>query len=166
MSETAARQEYFRLGRLPENNRKTEAELWAMVNENRSKTDQEIIGDDFMNRFLIFLFFFPAIASASFYAVLYILTGAAQDSGLGPVFMYLVFIVPGLLVALLDWLAAKSSVPPVIVTTLLTYGLTVLAMAWALGPSKQILALGLIGAIPSAVCSWLSDKPKESEDNA
>ena len=57
-----------------------------------------------MNRFLIFLLLFPAVATASFYAVTYILSGAAQDSGLGPVFMYLVFIVPGLLVALLDWL--------------------------------------------------------------
>jgi peptidoglycan/LPS O-acetylase OafA/YrhL len=111
-----------------------------------------------MNRFLIFLLLFPAVATASFYAVLSILTGAAQDSGSGPVFMYLFFIVPGLLVALLDWLVAKSSIPAVIATTLVTFGLSVLAMAWALGSSKQILALGLIGAIPAAVCSWLSNK--------
>ncbi len=111
-----------------------------------------------MKRFPIFLFLFPAVATASFYAVLYLLTGAALDSVFGPVFMYLVFVGPGLLVALLDWLVAKSSVPAVIATTLLTYGLSLLAMAWALGPSKQILALGLIGAIPAAVCSWLSNK--------
>jgi hypothetical protein len=118
-----------------------------------------------MTRFLIFLLLFSAIATASFYAVLYILTGAAMDSGSGPVFMYLVFIVPGLLVALLDWLVAKTSVPAVIATTLLTYGLSVLALSWLLGSSKQILALGLIGAIPAAVCSWLSsEKQKESMD--
>ena len=111
-----------------------------------------------MNRFLIFPLLFPAIATASFYAVLYSLTGAALDSGSGPVFMYLVFIVPGLLVALLDWLVAKTSAPAVIATTLLAYGLSVLALAWALGSSQQILALGLIGAIPAAVCSWLSNR--------
>jgi hypothetical protein len=114
-----------------------------------------------MNRFLIFLPLFPAVATASFYAVTYILSGAAQDSGSGPVFMYLVFIVPGLLVAVLDWLVAKTSIPAVMATTLLAYGLSVLVLAWALGSSKQILALGLIGAIPAGVCSWLSDKPKE-----
>jgi hypothetical protein len=107
---------------------------------------------------LIFLLFFPAIATASFYAVMYVLTGAAQDGGLGPVFMVLVFIVPGLLVAGLDWLVAKTSVPAVVVTTLLAYGLTVLAMALLLGSSRQIVALGLIGAIPAAVCSWLSNR--------
>jgi hypothetical protein len=90
-----------------------------------------------MNRFLIFLLLFPAVATASFYAVTCILTGAAQDSGLGPVFMYLVFIVPGLLVALLDWLVAKTSIPAVIATTLLTYGLSALALAWALGSSRS-----------------------------
>jgi hypothetical protein len=90
--------------------------------------------------------------------VTYILSGAAQDSGLGPVFMYLVFIVPGLLVALLDRLFAKTPVPAVIATTLLAYGLSVLATAWALGSTKQILALGLIGAIPAAGCSWLSNR--------
>jgi peptidoglycan/LPS O-acetylase OafA/YrhL len=116
------------------------------------------IGDDFMNRLLIFLLLFPAVAAASFYAVMYILTGAAQDGGLGPVFMYLVCTVPGLLVALLDWLVAKTSVPAVVATTVLAYGLTVLAMALLLGSSKQIVALGLIGAIPAAVCSWLSNK--------
>lgn len=115
-----------------------------------------------MNRFLIFLPLFPAVATASFYAVTYIVSGAAQDSGLGPVFMYLVFIVPGLLVALLDWLVARTSVPAVIGTTFLAYGLSVLAMALLLGSSKQTLALGLIGAIPAAVCSWLSAEPRES----
>lgn len=111
-----------------------------------------------MNRFLVFLFLFPAIATASFYAVLYILTGAAQDGGYGPVLMALIFVVPGLMVAWLDGLVARTSVPAVVATTLLAYGLTVLAMVLLLGSSRQIVALGLIGAIPAAVCSWLSHR--------
>ncbi|WPO40037.1 hypothetical protein [Tardiphaga sp. 42S5] len=115
-----------------------------------------------MKRLLIFLLLFPAVATVAFYAVTYVLTGAAVDSGTGPVFTYLVFIVPGLLVALLDWLIARTSMPAVMTTTLLAYGLSVLAMALLLGSSKQLVALGLIGAIPAAVCSWLSNKPRES----
>ena len=115
-----------------------------------------------MKRLLIFLVLFPAIATAAFYLVTYILTGATQDSGTGPVLIYLVFIVPGLLVALLDWLAARSSVPAVIITTLLTYGTTVLVMALLLGWSKQVLALGLICAIPAGLCSWLSGRSDDA----
>jgi hypothetical protein len=111
-----------------------------------------------MNRFLIFLLLFPAVAAASFYAVTYLLSGAAQDSGSGPVVMYLVFVVPALVVAGLDGLLARSPVPAVLATTLLAYALTVLAMALLLGPGRQILALGLIGAIPAALCSWLSNR--------
>ena len=109
-----------------------------------------------MKRFLIFLLVFPAVATAAFYVVNYILTGAAQDGGVGPVVMYLGFVMPGLLIAVLDWLAGKTSAPAVVATTVLAYGLSVLALALLLGTSKQIVALGLIGAIPAAVCSWLA----------
>ena len=111
-----------------------------------------------MNRFLIFLLLFPAVATVSFYAVVYALTGAVVDSGSGPVLMYLVFIAPGLLAALFDWLVAKTSIPAVIATTLVAYGSSVLVLGGALGSSKHILALGLIGAIPAALCSWLSNR--------
>ena len=52
-----------------------------------------------MKRFLIFLFLFPAVATVSFYAVLYVLTGAVVDSLSGPGIMYLVSIGPGLVLA-------------------------------------------------------------------
>jgi hypothetical protein len=111
-----------------------------------------------VRRFLIFLLLFPAVATTSFYALLYRLTGAAQDGGWGPVLMYLVFIVPGLLAALVDWPVAKTSMPAVVATTLLSYGLSLLALVLLLGSSKQIWVLGLIGAIPAAVCSRLSNR--------
>lgn len=106
-------------------------------------------------RFLIFLFIFPAIATASAYAVIYILTGAAVDSFSGPALTYLVCIGPGLVVALADWLVAKTPIPAVIGTTLFVYVALVLYLAWD-GSAKYIFVLGLIGAIPAAVCSWLS----------
>ena len=108
-----------------------------------------------MKRFLIFLFVFPAITTVSFYAVIYVLTGAVVDSLSGPGIMYLISIGPGLVLALVDWLFAKMPIPGVIGTTLFTYGISVLFLAWD-GSAKDIFALGLIGAIPAAVCSWLS----------
>ena len=111
---------------------------------------------------MIYLLVFPAIATVTFYAVGYALTGASQDGGVGPVVMYLGLIVPGLLVALIDWLAGKTPAPVVVATTLVTYALSVLALGLALGPSLQTPALGLIGAIPATVCSWLSHRvPRE-----
>ena len=66
-----------------------------------------------MKRFLIFLFLFPAVATVSFYAVLYVLTGAVVDSLSGPGIMYLVSIGPGLVLALVDWLVVKTPIPAV-----------------------------------------------------
>ena len=108
-----------------------------------------------MKRFLIYLFLFPAIATASFYALLYILTGAVVDSLSGPAFVCLMFIAPALVVALVDrWASRLSVIAGVIATTLFAYGLSVLAVAWA--GARDVLVLGLVGAIPAAVCSWLS----------
>jgi hypothetical protein len=108
-----------------------------------------------MKRFLIFLFLFPAVATVSFYAVLFVLTGAVVDSLSGPAFMYVISIGPGLVLALVDWLIAKTPIPGVVGTTLFVYAALVLFLAWD-GSAKDIFALGLIGAIPAGVCSWLS----------
>ena len=111
-----------------------------------------------MKRFLIYLFLFPAIATASFYAVLYILTGAVVDSLSGPAFCYLVFIGPALVVALVDMWASRllSVIPGVIATTFFAYGVSVLTVAWA--GTRDVSVFGLVGAIPAAVCSWLSNR--------
>ncbi|MGZ6242431.1 MAG: hypothetical protein ACXWN9_07575 [Candidatus Binataceae bacterium] len=111
-----------------------------------------------MKRLLIFLFLFPAVATASFYAVIYILSGAEIDSLSGPAFGYLIFIGPGLVLALVDWLLAKTPIPAVIGTTLFAYVATVLLaeMDWGRGLDRAMLALGLVGAIPAAASSWLS----------
>jgi hypothetical protein len=113
-----------------------------------------------MRRLLIYLILFPAIATASFYAVVYILTGAEIDSLSGPALGYLIFVGPGLVVALVDWLFARTRLPVAVATTLFTYGASVLSLAW--DGERYILALGLIGGIPAAVCSWLSNRHRES----
>jgi hypothetical protein len=111
-----------------------------------------------MQRFLIFLFLFPAVATVSFYAVIYVLAGAVVDSLSGPGIMYLAAIGPGFVLAWVDWLVAKTPIPAVVGTTLVAYGALVLFLAWD-GSARYIFALGLIAAIPAAVCSWLSGKP-------
>jgi uncharacterized membrane protein len=114
-----------------------------------------------MNRFLIFLFVFPAIATASFYAVVYILTGAELDSFSGPAICYLMFAGPGLVVALADWFFARTRLPVLIATTLFAYAASVLIVALDIARTGDLLVLGLIGAIPAAVCSWLSNTPRK-----
>jgi hypothetical protein len=112
-----------------------------------------------MKRFQIYLFLFPAIAAASLYAVLYILTGAVVDSLSGPAFGYLMFIGPALVVALVDrWASRLSVIPGVIATTFFAYGVSVLTVAWAgtRDVSRDASVFGLVGGIPAAVCSWLS----------
>jgi hypothetical protein len=114
------------------------------------------LGDGFVKRFLIFLLLFPAIATASFFAVIYILTGAELDSLSGPAIGFLIFVGPGLAVAFVDWFFARTRIPVVIATTLFAYVVSVLFVAW--DGERYILALGLIGGIPAAVCSWLSNR--------
>ena len=110
-----------------------------------------------MKRFLIFLLLFPAIATVSLYVVLYLLTGAVVDSFSGPGFVYAAAIVPGLLAGLVDWLVAKTPVPAVIGTPVFAYAALVLVLVWD-GSARYVFALGLIGAIPAATCSWLSSR--------
>ena len=109
-----------------------------------------------MKRFLIYLLLFPAIATVALYAVLYILTGAVVDSLSGPAFCYLMFIGPALVVALVDWLVSRTRLPGVIATPLFAYGVSALSAAWA--GTIDALVFGLVGAIPAAVSSWLSNR--------
>jgi hypothetical protein len=109
-----------------------------------------------MKRFLIFLLLFPAIATVALYAVLYILTGAVVDSLSGPAFICLLFIGPSLVVGLLDWLVSRTRIPSVVAPTLFAGGVSVVAAAWA--GTIDVPVFGLVGAIPAAVCSWLSNR--------
>jgi hypothetical protein len=109
-----------------------------------------------VKRFLIYLLLFPAIATVALYAVIYILTGAVVDSLSGPAFLSPLFIGPALVVALVDWLVSRTRIPSVMAPTLFAGGVSVLAAAWA--GTIDVPVFGLVGALPAAVCSWLSDR--------
>lgn len=113
-----------------------------------------------MKRFVIFLFLFPALATVMLYAAFYILADAVVDSLSGPAIMYCLFIVPALVVALVDWLVAKTRVPNIIATTLFAYGGSVLIVV--LANVIDAWVFGFVGAIPAAVCSWLSGRTAQS----
>src|SRR5580692_3328274 len=107
-----------------------------------------------MKRFLIFILLFPALATIAFYAVLYILTGAVVDSFSGPAVCYLAFVGPALVLALLDWFAARTRIPGIVATTLVGYVAAALAVFWA--GAIDAWVFGLVGGVAAAACSWLS----------
>jgi hypothetical protein len=112
-----------------------------------------------MKRFLIYLFLFPAIATAAFYGVVYLLTGAQPDSLTGAAFIYFIFIAPSLLTSFADWFFAKrlGGIRGLIATSLLGYVVAVVFMVGEGIKLKEGLSMGLIGGIPALVCSWLAN---------
>lgn len=60
-----------------------------------------------------------------------------------PALVYVVSIAPALVVALVDWLIAKTPILTVVGTTLFAYGVAVLYLAWD-GSARYIFALGMI----------------------
>ena len=114
-----------------------------------------------MKRFLIFVCLFPGLAIVSLAAFISIEIGAVPDN---PevyklvLWGYLVGVVPALICALVDLLLVRTRLPAMVGTTLVGYGIAVLAALaifdWGL--VQRIALFGLIGAIPAAICSWLS----------
>jgi hypothetical protein len=51
---------------------------------------------------------------------------------------------------------ARTRIPAVIATTPFAYAALALGAAWA--GTMDILVFGLVGAIPAALCSWLSNR--------
>ena len=143
-----------------------------------------------MKRFLIFICLFPGIAFAVLIAFVSIGVGALPDNPAAVQlagWAYVVGVIPALICAVADLLLRKTRIPPVIGTALVGYGLATLAAAtmfdmsdigmdvafvliplvvplmpvdWGL--AGLFLAFGLVGAIPAAVCSWLSGKVKQA----
>lgn len=75
--------------------------------------------------------------------------------------IYMLGLIPALLVGSVDHTLAKRKIPcRIALTALFGYAISYLPLAAAFwmgfGLSPYILLFGLIGAVPSAVCSWLA----------
>ena len=108
-----------------------------------------------MKRFLIFGALFPPLALVVFTApdgFKHILDWLVEAYAIG--------IIPALLLAWVDW--ALSAKPFRVMGTAVTAALTsVLVVRFISGGSDDfwpVLMVGLVGGMPAAVCSWLSDK--------
>ena len=122
-----------------------------------------------MTRFLIFAAMAPPLGFVvAFWVMLQIanrLAGSPITFDVAQIMMlptiYLVGLIPALWVAGFDHALAKRNVPYRIAFTAL-FGYTIsylpLAVAYWIGfaHGPEVLLFGLIGAVPSAVCSWLA----------
>src|SRR6266511_2551461 len=122
-----------------------------------------------MTRFLIFAAIAPPLGFVvAFWVMLQIanwLAGSPTTFDVAQILMlptiYLVGLIPALLAAWFDHALAKRNVSyRIVLTALFGYAITYLPLAvvfwigFAHGP--YVLLFGLIGAVPSAVCSWLA----------
>lgn len=122
-----------------------------------------------MTRFLIFAAMAPPLGFVvAFWVMLQIANGFAGGPTAFDVdqimilpTIYLVGLIPALVAAWFDHVLAERQVAyRFVLTALFGYAISYLPLAFAfwmglaLGP--EVLLLGLIGAVPSAVCSWLA----------
>ena len=129
-----------------------------------------------MTRFLIFAAMAPPLGFVvAFWVMLQVanlLAGGPNTFDVTQVMMlptiYLIGAAPALLAAWCDHVLARCNVPyRIALTSLFGYAISYLPLAVAfrmgltLGP--DVLLLGLIGAVPSAVCSWLAAQGQVDE---
>ena len=107
-----------------------------------------------MKRFLIFPALFPPLALVVFTA-----PDGFKNLLDWMVASYAIAVIPALLLAWVDWML--SAKPLRVMGTAVTAALpAVLIMLFMWGGSNDlwpILMVGLVGGLPTAVCSWLSD---------
>jgi hypothetical protein len=128
---------------------------------------------DTMTRFLIFAAMAPPLGFVvAFWVMLQVanwLAGSPNTFDVAQIMMlptiYLVGLIPALLAAWFDHALAKRNVSyRIALTALFGYAISYLplAMAYWVGfaHGPEVLLFGLIGAVPSAVCSWLATEGK------
>lgn len=122
-----------------------------------------------MTRFLIFAAMAPPLGFVvAFWVMLQIanwLAGSPNTFDVAQIMMlptiYLVGLIPALLAAWFDHALARRTVSyRIALTALFGYAISSLPLAVAFwvgfGHGPEVLLFGLIGAVPSAVCSWLA----------
>jgi hypothetical protein len=119
-----------------------------------------------MKRFAVFAIAGPPLSAAVFYLILLPVAGLLEgapvviDTSVFSVYSYAVF--ASLIVALFDWVASLIELPmrPIgaaIAGWVLAFALLRGFLAMPDLPG-WFAAIGLLGAIPGAVCSWLTTK--------
>jgi hypothetical protein len=121
-----------------------------------------------MKRFLIFTVLFPPLALIVFVAPDAVSSRDFMEVGLlvwmlG--FAYLFAVVPAWLTAGVDWALSATPFYVRLVATMVVAAILAELIARSLGQRGEVLNVGLMGAIPAAVCSWMSrEEQKESMD--
>jgi hypothetical protein len=114
-----------------------------------------------MKRFFIFTLLFPPLVLLV-YAVSDPIFGRSLLAEIGFLiwvlgWAYAVAIIPAWLIAGLDWLLSGKSYIRIVASSVAGAVLALL-IARYLGQKGEFMAFGLMGAIPAAVCSWLSNE--------
>ncbi|MBN8981986.1 MAG: hypothetical protein J0I29_12025 [Rhizobiales bacterium] len=116
-----------------------------------------------MKRFLIFVCLFPALAVAALAAWISIQLWILPDNPEAyklVAWAYVVCAVPALSLAFADLVLRRTRIPAIIGTAFMGYVIAFAVAIWIFdhGLVQRIVTFGLIGAIPAAVCSWLSNE--------
>lgn len=124
-----------------------------------------------MKRFLIFPILFPPLA-----LLVFLVPGLVAKLEL-PMFRtlygmlgltYVVAIVPACLLALVDWYLSQKPIFVSIAITVTTGFFLSLVSAYFWGLRAEVrndpVLIGIIGAIPTAVCCWLSNTNQVHQD--
>lgn len=112
-----------------------------------------------MKRFLIFAGLVPPVALAIFLAPEATAIETLGFAFLTLAYVYLIGLIPASLTAAVDWLLSGQSVHLRMAGTAIFATILTELMANQLLGVSMSLHVGLIGAIPAAVCSFLSGEP-------
>jgi hypothetical protein len=117
-----------------------------------------------MKRFLVFTVLFSPLALLVYVAPLVIHEGFPKLDFLIFLmgFAYVLAVVPGWVAAGVDWMLAAKPFYVRVIATMAVAAAMGQWVAWYLGNpmnSSEMITVALTGAIPAAVCSWLSALP-------
>jgi hypothetical protein len=116
-----------------------------------------------MKRFLVFTALFPPLALLVYTAPLFIHDGIPRFDFivflLG--FAYVLATIPGWVAAGTDWMLSAKPFHVRAIASMAVAAVLAQLVAWYLGNPmyvSEIVTVALTGAIPAALCSWLSDQ--------
>ena len=112
-----------------------------------------------MTRFLIFSLLFPLLVLAVFITADGLLREGFPEVGFLSALLvtaYVLAIIPALLTAGVDWTVSDKPLYVRLIATMAVAAILAELVAWYMGQPSFDVPVALAGAIPAAVCSWLS----------